>query len=62
MKMFKKLAFATLLATSLTTQAASVWKVTNGENVTYFGGTVHILKEENFPLPAEYDKAYAASD
>lgn len=43
-------------------QTASVWKVTNGENVTYFGGTVHILKEENFPLPAQYDKAYSASD
>ncbi len=53
---------AALLLTSTSVHAASVWKVTNGENTVYFGGTVHILKAENFPLPSEYDKAYAASD
>ena len=65
MKLMKKLAITAVAALSLgsmTAQAASVWKVTNGENVTYFGGTVHILKPENFPLPAEFDKAYAESD
>ncbi|MBF7071825.1 TraB/GumN family protein [Glaciecola sp. MH2013] len=65
MKLLNKFAIAAIAAlsmSSLSAQAASVWKVTNGKNVTYFGGTVHILKPENFPLPAEFDKAYAASD
>jgi hypothetical protein len=62
MTIFKKIAIAALLTVSASAQAASVWKVTNGENTVYFGGTVHILKADNFPLPAEYDKAYAASD
>ena len=62
MTIFKKIAIAALLTASVSAQAASVWKVTNGENTVYFGGTVHILKADNFPLPVEYDKAYAASD
>ena len=62
MTIFKKIVIAALLTASVSAHAASVWKVTNGENTVYFGGTVHILKAENFPLPAEYDKAYAASD
>lgn len=62
MSMLKKIGLGALLATSLSAQAASVWKVTNGENTVYFGGTIHVLKAENLPLPAEFDKAYAASE
>ncbi len=62
MTIVKKIAIAALLTASVSAQAASVWKVTNGANTVYFGGTVHILKADNFPLPVEYDKAYAASD
>lgn len=53
---------ATFLASSISVKAASVWKVTAGANTVYFGGTVHILKAENLPLPSEYETAYAASD
>ncbi len=60
--MLKKIALAALLITSISAQAASVWKVTNGENTVFFGGTIHILKANNLPLPSEFDKAYAASD
>ena len=60
--MLKKIALAALLITSISVQAASVWKVTNGENTVFFGGTIHILKANNLPLPSEFDKAYAASD
>ena len=62
MKAIKTLVLAAILAIPLSLQAASVWKVTNGKNTVYFGGTVHILNADNLPLPAEYDKAYAASD
>jgi uncharacterized protein YbaP (TraB family) len=60
--MLKKVALAALLITSISAQAASVWKVTNGENTVFFGGTIHILKANNLPLPSEFDKAYAAAD
>ena len=62
MNMLTKVALTVFLSTSISVQAASVWKVTDGENSVYFGGTIHILKAENLPLPSEYDRAYAASD
>jgi hypothetical protein len=62
MNMLKKVALIVFLSTSVSVQSASVWKVTDGENSVYFGGTIHVLKAENLPLPIEYDRAYAASD
>nr|WP_289847315.1 TraB/GumN family protein [Alteromonas sp. C1M14] len=43
-------------------QAASVWRVTNGDNTVYLGGTLHILSPDDYPLPAAYDTAYADAD
>lgn len=40
----------------------SVWKVSKGNDYLYIGGTVHILPESAFPLPAEFDAAYKATD
>jgi len=41
---------------------SSVWKARKGNSVIYLGGTFHILREADFPLPQEFDKAYKASD
>jgi len=41
---------------------SSVWKVQSGKSVAYIGGTCHILRETDYPLPAEFDRAYKASD
>ncbi len=43
-------------------QGASVWKVTapNGR-VLYLGGSVHMLKSTDYPLPPEYNRAFDAS-
>jgi uncharacterized protein YbaP (TraB family) len=41
--------------------ASSVWKVQNGEQELYLGGTVHLLRMSDFPLPQEYDIAYKNS-
>lgn len=49
-----------LLASSLLAQS-SVWKVTRGGNTVYLGGTIHMLRPADFPLPAEFDTAFAAS-
>ncbi|MDX2321498.1 MAG: TraB/GumN family protein [Moritella sp.] len=42
--------------------ASSVWEVSNGKSSIYLGGTVHVLTAEDYPLPAEFDRAYALAD
>ena len=39
----------------------SVWSVRSGDNVIYLGGTVHLLRPSDFPLPDEFEQAYQAS-
>lgn len=42
--------------------ASPVWKVTGPEGGTlYVGGSVHALRESDYPLPAAFDQALAAS-
>jgi hypothetical protein len=40
----------------------SMWKVSKGNDYVYIGGTVHMLPESAFPLPAEFAAAYNATD
>ncbi|MEW5832682.1 MAG: TraB/GumN family protein [Campylobacterota bacterium] len=42
--------------------ASSVWKATKGGQTLYVGGTIHILRSGDFPLPPEFDRAFARSD
>ncbi len=39
----------------------SVWSVSSGDNIIYLGGTVHLLRPGDYPLPEEFDQAYQAS-
>lgn len=39
----------------------SVWSVSSGTNTVYLGGTVHLLRESDYPLPEEYEQAYRAA-
>jgi len=39
----------------------SVWEVKWGANTLYLGGTVHLLRPADYPLPAEFDLAYGNS-
>lgn len=41
---------------------SSVWRVSNGDRTVYLGGTVHLLRQSDYPLPAEYEDAYLDSD
>lgn len=70
-KLFKASSIKTLIATSLSaalmcsataSAATSVWKVSKGNDYLYLGGTVHILPESAFPLPAEFEQAYKDTD
>ncbi|SEM22298.1 hypothetical protein SAMN04489760_10720 [Syntrophus gentianae] len=40
----------------------SVWKIERGNSILFLGGTCHILRPSDFPLPPEFDKAYRAAD
>ena len=40
---------------------APVWRVTDGESTVYLGGTVHLLRPSDYPLPEEFDQAYEGS-
>ena len=41
---------------------SSVWKITKNGNTLYLGGSVHTLRETDFPLPEEFDYAFSMSD
>ena len=37
---------------------ACVWKVKGSQNTVYIAGSVHLLRQKDYPLPAAYDIAY----
>lgn len=41
---------------------SSVWKVQKNGHTLYLAGTSHVLRDQDFPLPAEFDIAYQAAD
>jgi uncharacterized protein YbaP (TraB family) len=56
------LLLATLLPLTQVSAQSSVWVATSGEEKVYLGGTVHLLRPTDYPLPAPFESAYAASD
>ncbi|MFT7470856.1 MAG: hypothetical protein ACI8XU_000749 [Kiritimatiellia bacterium] len=50
-----------LLSISQAIADTSVWSVRSGDNVIYLGGTVHLLRPSDYPLPDEFEEAYQAS-
>lgn len=56
-------AFITLYCLSTVTVAnSSVWKISKNNDHIFIGGTIHILPEEEFPLPNEFLNAYKNTD
>jgi uncharacterized protein YbaP (TraB family) len=49
------------LATSVFAET-SLWKVTYGGKTLYIGGTVHMLRSSDYPLPQAYEHAFEAAD
>lgn len=39
----------------------SVWQVSKGDSKIYLGGTVHLLRQQDYPLPAAFEQAFEAS-
>lgn len=61
----KKIPLIVMLVLLFCAQAfaeSSVWKARKDGSEIYLGGTCHLLRQSDFPLPPEFDKAYKASD
>ncbi|MDG4476733.1 TraB/GumN family protein [Thiovibrio frasassiensis] len=61
----KKILLSIALVFLICTQAwaeSSVWKIQKDNSVMYLGGTFHLLRPSDFPLPPEFAEAYRASD
>ncbi len=41
---------------------SSVWKVESDSSTVYIGGTIHVLRDVDYPLPIEFEKAFKAAD
>jgi uncharacterized protein YbaP (TraB family) len=55
-------ALAFLIAVPLTNAASCVWKVTAPDGGTlYLGGSIHMLRSIDYPLPGAYNRAFEAS-
>lgn len=37
---------------------SSVWKISKNDKVLYIAGTVHVLQQDDYPLPEEFSKAF----
>ncbi len=38
-----------------------IWKISDGQRELMLGGTVHLLSKSDYPLPADFDRAYQAA-
>jgi uncharacterized protein YbaP (TraB family) len=54
------LVYVAMLA-SIAGADSSVWQIQSEDHTIYIGGTVHLLRATDYPLPEEYAQAYAAS-
>jgi len=41
---------------------SSVWKITKDGYTLFLGGSIHVLRETDFPLPEQFDTAFYESD
>ncbi|MCZ6872982.1 MAG: TraB/GumN family protein [bacterium] len=58
-KMLAQCVFAIIVFCHLPLHAdTSVWVATSADRTVYLGGTIHMLRHSDFPLPVEFNKAY----
>ena len=62
MRNFVPVIFILIVFSNAAVAESAVWKVHHGNQTIYIGGTVHLLRPSDFPLPEEFEQAYNASD
>ncbi|ACE86160.1 TraB/GumN family protein [Cellvibrio japonicus] len=50
-----------LLVAPLASAESSIYEVSKGQSKLYLGGTIHLLRDSDFPLPEEFEQAYHQS-
>lgn len=50
-----------LIPVAVQSSPLSLWKIEHGQAVVYLVGSVHVLKVNDYPLPAPFQKAFDAS-
>jgi len=62
-KLVASLCIALAVGLPLSSNAESpVFKITKGDDYVYIGGTIHLLSESDYPLPAGFDIAFADAE
>jgi uncharacterized protein YbaP (TraB family) len=61
MKRFGALFWCGLIAAGTVFAQSSVWEIRKNGTVLYLGGSVHVLRAEDYPMPEEFDRAYENS-
>ena len=49
-------------ATHVVKAQSPVWEITKGDHKLYIGGTIHLLSQQDYPLPKAFDLAFENSD
>lgn len=62
MKKLITLLFVQSILINIGQAQTSIWKVEGNGNTLYIGGTIHILRPQDYPLPVEFDSAYERAD
>jgi len=57
-----KYLFILLIFPTVCFSKTSVWHISKNGNELYLGGTIHLLKKEDYPLPIEFNQAFKKSD
>ena len=59
MNIFRLPLIISILLLSITSYAkTSIWQISDGKNTLYLGGTFHMLKPSDYPLPEEFEQVY----
>lgn len=57
-KLMVVLGFSVGLLSTCAVAETSLYEISKGEQKIYLGGTIHVLSNSDYPLPAEYEQAY----
>ncbi len=60
--MVQRILILTILILSQISAETSIWRISKGSNHIYLGGTIHVLRPQDYPLPAEFDSCYNRSE
>ena len=54
--------FITIIFSTAVYAESSVWKLDADNGSFYLAGSCHVLRKSDYPLPKEFESAYAAAD